>query len=129
MDTSANSEVDEPAYEIVVDGEGPPMSGNHLLWAVGALAYQVLHAIRMSALTGSWRAAQPKRLRNWLIEASNHYHVAKCACPVPLAGGSAKEGGGTRGRSRGWCPSRDLAAQAAARMVSLNLGYSPERSA
>ncbi len=43
------------------------LGGNHLLWAMGALAYQVLHTIRMTALTGSWRAAQPKRLRNWLF--------------------------------------------------------------
>lgn len=43
------------------------LGGNHLLWAMGALAYQVLHTIRMTALPGSWRAAQPKRLRNWLF--------------------------------------------------------------
>ena len=43
------------------------MGGNHLLWAIGALAYQVLHTIRTTALTGRWRVAQPKRLRSWLF--------------------------------------------------------------
>jgi hypothetical protein len=43
------------------------VGGNHLLWALGALAYQMLHTIRTSALTGSWRRAQPKRLRAWLF--------------------------------------------------------------
>lgn len=43
------------------------LGGNHLLWAIGALAYQVLHTIRTTALTGSWRTAQPKRLRSWLF--------------------------------------------------------------
>lgn len=43
------------------------LGGNHLLWALGALAYQVLHTIRTTALSGSWRRAQPKRLRAWLF--------------------------------------------------------------
>jgi len=43
------------------------LGGNHLLWALGALAYQVLHTIRTTALSGRWRVAQPKRLRNWLF--------------------------------------------------------------
>jgi hypothetical protein len=43
------------------------MGGNHLLWALGALAYQMLHMIRTTALSGSWRRAQPKRLRVWLF--------------------------------------------------------------
>ena len=43
------------------------LGGNHLLWAIGALAYQVLHTIRTTALTGRWRVAQPKRLRSWLF--------------------------------------------------------------
>ncbi len=37
------------------------LGGNHLLWAMGALAYQVLHTIRTTALSGRWRVAQPKR--------------------------------------------------------------------
>ena len=43
------------------------LGGNHLLWALGALAYQMLHTIRTTALSGSWRTAQPKRLRAWLF--------------------------------------------------------------
>lgn len=43
------------------------LGGNHLLWALGALAYQVLHTIRTTALSGKWRRAQPKRLRAWLF--------------------------------------------------------------
>jgi hypothetical protein len=43
------------------------LGGNHLLWALGALAYQMLHLIRTTALSGSWRRAQPKRLRAWLF--------------------------------------------------------------
>jgi hypothetical protein len=43
------------------------LGGNHLLWALGALAYQMLHTIRTTALSGQWRRAQPKRLRAWLF--------------------------------------------------------------
>lgn len=43
------------------------LGGNHLLWALGALAYQMLHTIRTTALSGAWRRAQPKRLRAWLF--------------------------------------------------------------
>jgi hypothetical protein len=43
------------------------LGGNHLLWALGALAYQMLHGVRTTALSGRWRAAQPKRLRAWLF--------------------------------------------------------------
>lgn len=43
------------------------LGGNHLLWTLGALAYQLLHTIRSTALSGSWRSAQPKRLRSWLF--------------------------------------------------------------
>jgi hypothetical protein len=43
------------------------LGGNHLLWALGALAYQMLHIIRTTAHSGSWRRAQPKRLRVWLF--------------------------------------------------------------
>ena len=34
---------------------------------MGALAYQLLHVIRTSALTGGWRRAQPERLRSWIF--------------------------------------------------------------
>jgi len=43
------------------------LDGNRLLWAIGALAYQMLHIIRTTALTGGWRTAQPHRLRHWLL--------------------------------------------------------------
>jgi hypothetical protein len=43
------------------------LGGNRLLWAMGALAYQLLHVIRTTAFTGTWRRAQPERLRNWIF--------------------------------------------------------------
>jgi hypothetical protein len=43
------------------------LGGNHLLWAMAALAYQVQHTIRTQGLTGTWRRAEPNRLRNWLF--------------------------------------------------------------
>lgn len=43
------------------------LEGNALLWSLGVLAYQILHTLRTTALTGSWKTAQPKRLRLWLF--------------------------------------------------------------
>ena len=43
------------------------LDGNALLWTLGALAYQLLHTLRTTVLSGSWRTAQPKRLRLWLF--------------------------------------------------------------
>src|SRR5690606_31160512 len=43
------------------------LGGNHLLWSMGAVAYQLLHWIRSMALGGGWKRAQPSRLRNWLL--------------------------------------------------------------
>jgi len=43
------------------------LDGNALLWSLGVLAYQLLHTLRSTALSGSWRWAQPKRLRLWLL--------------------------------------------------------------
>lgn len=43
------------------------LGGNRLLWSLGALAYELLHWIRSSALSGRWRRAQPNRLRAWLF--------------------------------------------------------------
>ena len=43
------------------------LDGNALLWTLGTLAYQLLHTLRSTALSGSWRRAQPKRLRLWLL--------------------------------------------------------------
>lgn len=43
------------------------LQGNALLWTIGAVAYQLLHIVRSTALRGEWRKAQPKRLRAWLL--------------------------------------------------------------
>lgn len=43
------------------------LDGNRLLWALGGLAYQVLHVLRSTALGSGWRRAQPKRIRAWLF--------------------------------------------------------------
>jgi len=43
------------------------LEGNRLLWALGGLAYQVLHLLRTTALGPAWRSAQPKRIRAWLM--------------------------------------------------------------
>lgn len=42
-------------------------SGNALLWAMTALAYQLQHVIRTHGLCGRWRRAEPNRLRSWLF--------------------------------------------------------------
>jgi hypothetical protein len=42
------------------------LEGNALLWALGGLAYQLLHLLRR-LLPGRWRSAQPRRLRAWLF--------------------------------------------------------------
>lgn len=39
------------------------LEGNGLLWQIGALAYQLLHYARTTALAGDWQRAQPERLR------------------------------------------------------------------
>jgi hypothetical protein len=43
------------------------LEANALLWSLNAVAYQLLHFIRSTALPGGWRTAQPKRLRAWLL--------------------------------------------------------------
>jgi len=43
------------------------LGGNQLLWGMTVLAYQVQHTIRTQGLSGSWRRAEPNRLRNWLF--------------------------------------------------------------
>lgn len=43
------------------------LSGNAILAGLGVLAYQVLHVVRTTAMTGEWRCAQPARLRAWLF--------------------------------------------------------------
>ena len=43
------------------------LGGNRLLWSMGALAYQLLHFLRTVGLPETWRTAEVKTLRNWLI--------------------------------------------------------------
>jgi hypothetical protein len=43
------------------------LGGNALLAALTTLAYQLLHVVRTTVLTGAWRRAQPARLRRWLL--------------------------------------------------------------
>jgi hypothetical protein len=43
------------------------LGGNALLWAMGALAYELMHTLRTRALPPAWQSAQPKRLRAWLF--------------------------------------------------------------
>ena len=43
------------------------LGGNALLWGLSAVTYQILHTLRRHFLTGSWRTAQPKRIRLWMI--------------------------------------------------------------
>ncbi len=43
------------------------LEANALLWSLNAVAYQLLHFLRSTALPGRWRRAQPKRLRAWLL--------------------------------------------------------------
>ena len=51
------------AGKTAVDDTG----GNALLWSLAVVAYQTLHTLRQQFLSGSWRTAQPKRLRLWLF--------------------------------------------------------------
>ena len=39
------------------------LGGNALLWGLSAVTYQTLHTLRRHFLTGSWRTAQPRRIR------------------------------------------------------------------
>ncbi len=43
------------------------LGGNAILAGLGAVAYQLLHVVRTTALTGDWRRSQPERLRVWLF--------------------------------------------------------------
>lgn len=63
--------VEQRIEELVQLGVGrtavDDVGGNHLLWSLGALAYQLLHIVRTTALRGVWKSAQPHRLRTWLF--------------------------------------------------------------
>jgi hypothetical protein len=67
------------------------LDGNALLWALGGLAYQLLHLLRC-LLPGGWSTAQPKRLRAWLFRLPGKFtHSARqCSLQVP---GEALTGG------------------------------------
>ncbi len=41
--------------------------GNAVLAALSVVAYNVLHVIRTTTLSGRWRTAQPNTLRTWLF--------------------------------------------------------------
>ena len=43
------------------------LGGNALFWSLAVVADQALHTLRQHLLSGSWRMAQPKRLRLWLL--------------------------------------------------------------
>lgn len=49
------------------------LDGNALLWSLGALAYQLLHTLRTTTLTGEWQKAQPNRLRLWLLRLAGRF--------------------------------------------------------
>ena len=51
------------AGRTAVDDKG----GNALLWSLAVVAYQTMHTLRDNHLSGSWRTAQPRRLRLWLF--------------------------------------------------------------
>ena len=43
------------------------LGGNALLWSLAVVGYQTLHTLRQHFPSGSWRTAQRKRLRLWLL--------------------------------------------------------------
>jgi len=43
------------------------LGGNALLWSLAVVAHQTLHTLREQCLSGSWRKAQPRRIRLWLL--------------------------------------------------------------
>lgn len=51
------------------------LDSNRLLWAMGGLAYQLLHLLRTTALAQGWRTAQPKRIRAWLFRMPGRFAV------------------------------------------------------
>lgn len=43
------------------------LGGNALLWSLAGVAHQTLYTLRERCLSGSWRKAQPRRIRLWLL--------------------------------------------------------------
>lgn len=68
---NAGAVVESRIEELVQLGAGATAvddrGGNALLWSMCAFAYQVQHVVRTQCLSGTWRRAEPKRLRNWLF--------------------------------------------------------------
>ena len=48
------------------------VGGSAVLWGLAVVACQTLHTLRDNHLSGSWRMAQPKRLRLWLFRLTAH---------------------------------------------------------
>lgn len=61
------------------------IDGNALLWSLAVVAYQTLHTLRGNLLSGSWRTAQPRRLRLRLlrIPAKLTRHARKTYLQLP----------------------------------------------
>ena len=59
--------IEEPAQLSAGGTAVDDTGGNALLWSLAVVAYQTLHTLREHFLSGSWRTAQPKRLRLWLL--------------------------------------------------------------
>src|SRR5690606_29876167 len=68
---NAGAVVEDRIKEMVQLGAGrtavDDVGGNRVLWQLAAVAYGLLHVIRTTALQGSWKRAQPERLRAWLF--------------------------------------------------------------
>lgn len=68
---NAGAVVEDRIKELVQLGAGrtavDDVQGNRVLWQLAAVAYAILHVIRTTALHGSWRRAEPERLRSWLF--------------------------------------------------------------
>jgi hypothetical protein len=81
--------VEQRIEELVQFGAGrtavDDLGGNALLWQMAALSYQPLHVFRTTSLKGSWRVAQPNRLRSWLfrLPAQLTRHARKQYVQVP----------------------------------------------
>jgi hypothetical protein len=69
--------IEEPGQLAVGRTAVDDIGGNMLLWAPGALAYQLLHIVRTTAPGGSLRRVQPDRLRTWLALLPGQDHAAR----------------------------------------------------
>lgn len=67
------------------------LDGNALLWALGGLAYQLLHLLRC-LLPAGWRTAQPKRLRAWLFRLPGKFTHSARQCLLQVPGEALTDG-------------------------------------